>query len=75
MVVTLDSKRRVTISAAVAPASPGDQFEAKFDPDEDQVILKRIKRRTKWMEIWKQCPVLMDELPARSRELPKKPKL
>lgn len=72
MILTLDSKRRVTISAAPAPASPGDQFEAKFDAEEDRVIFKR---RTNWLDIWKQRPVPMDEAPSRSRAMPKKLKL
>jgi hypothetical protein len=75
MVVTLDDKRRVSIPAALAPASPGDQFDATFDPEEDTVTLRRIKRKTKWLDIWKQCPVPMDELPRRSREMAKKIKL
>jgi hypothetical protein len=74
MIVTLDEKRRLTISASLAPASPGDQFEARFDVEHDAIILLRIKRKTKWLEIWKQCPEPMDELP-RGRELPKKLKL
>jgi len=75
MIVTLDAKRRLTISASLAPASPGDQFEARFDAEEDSVILRRIKRKTKWLEIWKQCPQPLDDLPPRSRELPKKLRL
>ena len=45
MIVTLDAKRRVSIPAAVAPASPGDQFDASFDAEEDVVILRRVKRK------------------------------
>jgi hypothetical protein len=72
MIVTLDAKRRVSIPAAVAPASPGDRFEASFDAEEDMVLLRRVKRKAKWLEVWKKCPVPMDDLPLRSRELPKK---
>ncbi len=75
MIVTLDNKRRVSIPAAVAPAMPGDQFDASFDAEEDVVILRRVKRKANWLEIWKQCPVPMDDVPPRSRELPKKLKL
>ena len=75
MIVTLDAKRRVSIPAALAPASPGDQFDASFDPDEDIVTLRRIKRKADWLKVWKECPVPMDDLPPRSRELPKKLKL
>jgi hypothetical protein len=70
MVVTLDAKRRVSLPAALSDISPGDQFDASFDAEDDVVILRRINRKTKWFEVWKQCPVPMDDLPARSRELP-----
>jgi hypothetical protein len=36
------------------------------------VILRRVKRKTNWLEVWKKCPVPMDDLLPRSRELPKK---
>ena len=75
MIVTLDSKRRVSIPAALAPSAPGDQFDASFDAEDDVVILRRLKRKSKWLAVWKQCPVPMDDLPPRSRELPKRPKL
>jgi bifunctional DNA-binding transcriptional regulator/antitoxin component of YhaV-PrlF toxin-antitoxin module len=75
MIVTLDAKRRVSIPAALAPAAPGDQFEASFDAEDDIVLLRRLKRKPNWLEVWKQCPVPMDDLPARHRELPKRLKL
>ena len=75
MIVTLDAKRRVSIPVLLAPASPGDQFEATFDPEEDTVLLRRVKRKANWLEVWKKCPVPMDDLPPRSREYPKKLKL
>ena len=75
MIVTLDSKRRVSIPVALAPATPGDQFDASFDAEEDVVVLRRVKRKSDWLAVWKQGPVPMDDLPPRSRELPKKLKL
>lgn len=72
MIVTLDAKRRVSIPAALAPAAPGDQFDAFFDAEDDVVMLRRIKRKSDWLEIWKQCPVPMDDLPPRRRERPRK---
>ena len=75
MIVTLDAKRRVSLPAALAPASPGDKFEATFDADEDAVVLRRMPRRKSWLLVMKECPVPMADLPPRSRELPKKPKL
>jgi hypothetical protein len=75
MIVTLDAKRRVSIPAALAPATPGDEFDASFDADDDVVILRRIKRKSDWLKTWKQCPVPMNDLPSRSREMPRKLKL
>ena len=75
MVVTVDAKRRVSIPAALAPAAPGDQFDASFDAEEDVVTLRRIKRKKDWLKVLASCPVPMDDLPPRSRELPKRRKL
>ena len=70
MILKLDAKRRLSIPSALTPASPGDQFEGSFDPDEDVITLRRIKREANWLKVWKQCPVPMDDLPPRG-ELPK----
>jgi hypothetical protein len=75
MILTLDAKRRFSIPATLAPASPGDAFDARYDSDEDEIVLRRVKRKANWLEVWKQCPVSMDDLPPRSREMPKKLKL
>ncbi len=75
MIVTLDAKRRVSIPAGLAPATPGDQFDASFDAEDDVVILRRVKRKANWLEVWRQCPAPMDDLPPRSRELPRRKKL
>jgi len=72
MIVTVDAKRRVSIPVALARASAGDQFDATFDAEEDTLILRRVKRKSNWLETWKKCPVPMDDLPPRSREYPKK---
>jgi hypothetical protein len=71
MIVTHDAKRRVSLPVALAPAAPGDQFEASFNAEDAAVILRRLKRKPNWLEVWKQCPVPMDDLSPRSRELPK----
>jgi len=68
MIVTLDAKRRFSLPAALAPASPGDQFDATFDPEEDVVTLRRVKRKSSWLAVWKKCPVPMVDVPLRSRE-------
>jgi len=74
MIVTLDAKRRLTVPAALAPAAPGDYFDARFDADEDAIIFRRITRKVNWLAVWRRCPVPIDDLPPRSRELPKKNK-
>jgi hypothetical protein len=75
VIVTLDAKRRLTIPTALAPAKPGDYFDAQFDAEEDTIVFRRIAADTDWLAILKQCPVSMDDLPARRRELPRRRKL
>jgi bifunctional DNA-binding transcriptional regulator/antitoxin component of YhaV-PrlF toxin-antitoxin module len=76
MILRLDSKRRLTIPAKLAPATPGEYFEALYDEDEDKIIFQRVKRRRlNWLEVLKQCPVSMDDIPPRSRERSKDRKL
>ena len=75
MVVTLDSKRRLTVPAALAPATPGDYFDAQFDAEEDVLIFRRISTNTDWLAVLKECPVCMDDVPTRRRELPRRRKL
>ncbi len=64
----MDSKRRPSVPATLAPAKPGDQFDATFDADEDVVVLRRLPRRKSWLRVMKECPVPMDDLPARGHE-------
>jgi len=76
LILTLDSKRRLTVPAALAKTSPGDSFEALYDEAEDEIVLRRVKRkRESWLDVMKRCPVPMDDLSPRSREYPKKLKL
>ena len=70
MIVTLDEKRRLTVPVALAPARPGDAFDARFDVDEDTIIFRRVTRPKRWLDVLKACPVSMDDLPLRSREYP-----
>lgn len=70
MVVTLDAKRRLTVPAALAPAEPGDDFDARFDADEDAIIFRRLRGRESWLAVLKECPVSPDEVPPRRRSLP-----
>lgn len=67
MVVTLDAKRRLTVPAALAPAKPGDVFEVEFDPEEDEIVFRRLARDEDWLAILAECPVPMDDLPPRRR--------
>jgi hypothetical protein len=75
MILTLDAKRRLTLPASLVPAQPGDYFQAEFDPEEDAVVLRRVTKKADWLNVLKACPVKMDDLPPRRRELPKRPKL
>ncbi len=75
MVVTLDSKRRLTVPAALAPAKPGDYFDAHFDAEEDTLVFRRLARRENWLDVLKACPVSPDDVPARRRTPAKRQKL
>ena len=75
MIVTLDSKHRLTLPKALMPARAGQSFDARFDEDEDAVIFRRLPEKKNWMEVLSACPVSMDDVPPRSRQLPKKRKL
>ncbi len=75
MILTLDAKRRLTVPASLAPAQPGDHFMAEFDPEEDVIVFRRIAKNSDWLAVLKACPVKMDDLPPRSRELPKRREL
>ena len=74
-VVRLDAKRRLTIPTALAPAKPGDYFDAHFDADEDAIVFRRLGGRENWLAVMKECPVSPDDVPPRRRELPKRRKL
>ena len=75
MIVTLDAKRRLTIPTVLAPASPGDYFDARFDPEEDAFIFRRLAGKENWLAVLGDCPVSPDDVPPRSRELPRRRKL
>ncbi len=70
MLVTLDSKRRLTVPVALAPTSPGDYFDAQFDSEEDTLVFRRIATKSDWLSILKECPVDMEDLPQRHHQLP-----
>ena len=75
MIVVLDAKRRLMVPLALAPARPGDFFEAVFEPDEDTLIFRRVAPDKDWLTVLKECPVDMDDLPPRRKELPRRRKI
>jgi len=75
MIVTLDAKRRLTVPASLAPASPGDYFDASFDAEEDALVFRRLPGKENWLAVLKACPVSPDDLPRRRRAPPRRRKL
>lgn len=75
MIVTIDSKRRLTVPTALAPTTPGDYFDAQFDAEEDTIVFRRLASNSDWLAVLKECPVSMDDVPQRRRELPRRRKL
>lgn len=67
VIVTLDAKRRLTVPARLAPASPGDSFDASFDAEEDALVFRRLAARENWLAVLKACPVSPDDVPPRRR--------
>ena len=75
VLLTLDAKRRLTVPISLAPSRPGDHFEAEFYPDDDTLVFRRIAAKSDWLAVLRECPVPMDDLPVRRRELPRRRKL
>lgn len=75
MVITLDAKRRLTVPSALAPAAPGDCFDARFDADEDAIVFRRLAVKEDWLTVLKACPVSMDDVPPRRRAPARRRKL
>jgi hypothetical protein len=75
MIIRMDSKRRLTLPASVAPAMPGDAFEATFDADEDAVTFRRVAAQRDWLAVLAECPVSMDDVTQRSREFARRREL
>jgi len=67
MLVTLDAKRRLTVPVGLAPASPGDYFDARFDSEEDALVFRRLPGKENWLTVLKACPVSPDDVPRRRR--------
>ena len=66
-IVTLDAKRRLTVPTGLAPASPGDYFDASFDAEEDALVFRRLPGKENWLTVLKACPVSPDDVPRRRR--------
>ncbi len=75
VIVTLDSKRRLTVPANLAPASPGEYFDARFDAEEDAIVFRRLAGKEDWLVVLKECPVSMDDVPPRRRKTARRRKL
>jgi hypothetical protein len=75
MIVTLDAKRRLTVPATLAPAKPGDYFDACFDAEEDALVFRRLAGRENWLAVLKECPVSPDDVPPRRRTPARRRKL
>lgn len=75
MVVTMDSKRRLSVPTVLAPTSPGEYFDAYFDEEEDAIIFRRLAGKEYWLQVLKECPISMDDVPPRRHDVPRHPKL
>ena len=75
MIVTLDAKLRLTIPSGLAPASPGDYFDARFDAEEDAFVFRRLAGKENWLAVLKSCPVSPDDVPPRRRAPARRRKL
>ena len=67
----MDAKRRLTVPASAQDFEPGDTFEASFDLEEGEIVFRKVNPRESWVDVMLRCPVPMDDLPPRSRQLPK----
>lgn len=75
MILTLDAKRRLTVPAGLAPTSPGDAFEARFDAEEGEIVFRRIASAADWLAVLSECPVAMDDVPPRRKEYARRRKI
>ncbi|MGH9674862.1 MAG: hypothetical protein ACRD44_16930 [Bryobacteraceae bacterium] len=65
MIVILDAKRRLTVPTSLAPASPGDYFDARFDEEEEALVFRRLAGKENWLAVLKECPVGPEDVPPR----------
>jgi hypothetical protein len=72
MIVTLDSKRRLTLPAGLVRAAVGDCFDVFFDAEEDTVIFRRLPEKEDWLDVLSECPVSMNDVPPRRKDRAKR---
>lgn len=75
MIITLDSKRRITLPTALISAQPGDTFDARFDSDEGALVFRLVPGKPDWMDVLAACPIPMDDVPPRRKGFAKKSRL
>ena len=69
MILTLDAKRRLAVPSGLASVAPGDIFDARFDAEKNEIVLRYIASAGDWLKVLSKCPASMDALPARRREI------
>jgi len=55
------------VPGALAPAKPGDHFDARFDAEEDAIVFRRLSSGESWFAVLEECPVSPGDVPARRR--------
>ena len=70
MIVTVDSKRRITLPSALMAAKPGDTFDAQFDSDEGALIFRRVPEKPDWLDVLGGVPCVHGRHPAPAQEAP-----
>jgi hypothetical protein len=63
------------VPAGLAPTSPGDYFDARFDAEEDAIVFRRLPGKESCLSVLKACPVSPDDVPRRRRAPARRRKL
>jgi hypothetical protein len=48
--------------SCLAPASPGDYFDARFDAEEDALVFRRLAGKENWLTVLKACPASPEDV-------------
>lgn len=75
MVLTLDAKRRLTLPKKLIPVRTGDRFDASYDENDEVIIFRKLPAKPNWLKVLQSCPMPMDDIPSRSKKMPKLIKL